>query len=84
MSDNKNTAHATAFIESLKESTFRKQVAPELRKVTKGDWEAVVKIAEAQGFSFTKQQLKDALPENFFKGHGKRPRRGWDVETLKK
>ena len=77
-----STANANAFVEKLKEESFRNQLLPSLVAVPPGDWDAVVRIAKAAGYDFTKEEFKQAVPPGFFKGAGQNPDEGWDRSTL--
>ena len=74
--------NAQAFIEKLKEEPFRNQLQSSLLSVPEGDWDAVVRIAQAAGYDFTEEEFKQAVPPGFFKGTGENPDQGWDRSTL--
>jgi hypothetical protein len=76
------TSSAHDFIERMKDASFRIKMAPLLRSVQEGDWDRIVQIARQEGYDFTVPEIKEALPERFFKGSGKRPDRGWSKSTL--
>ena len=70
------------FIRRLENRAFRRSLASKLITIKEGDWQAVVEIAAAEGFRFSVEELKAAMPDAFFKGAGKRPRRFWSRSTL--
>jgi predicted ribosomally synthesized peptide with nif11-like leader len=74
-----------ALFEALKTNReLRHSINQKYRKVQQGNWQALVNIAKESGYDFTVEELKAKLPQGFFKGHGKKARRGWDISTLKK
>lgn len=75
---------AKSFIECLKDETFRERLTPSLLDVEEGDWDKIVQIAQKEGFDFTREELKEAVPDSFFKNSGRNPQIGWDRSTLEK
>ena len=55
-----------------------------LSNVAEGDWNAVVKIAEETGNTFSVDELIKKLPIGFFKDHGTNPELGWPQDTIPK
>lgn len=72
------------FVEKLKDSAFRAQVAPALLSVQEGDWRAVSQLAAQHGFEFTEDELRSQMKvyRGFFKGAGQNPELGWSDSTL--
>lgn len=75
---------AKSFLECLKDETFRGSLMPLLLEVEEGDWDKIVQIAQSVGFDFSKEELKEAVPDGFFKNSGRNPKSGWDRSTLEK
>ncbi|NJM96677.1 MAG: Nif11 family protein [Phormidesmis sp. RL_2_1] len=73
-----------SFVEKLKDSAFRAQVAPDLLFMQEGDWQAVSQLAAQHGFEFTEDELKSQMKVywGFFKGAGQNPESGWSDSTL--
>jgi hypothetical protein len=71
-----------AFIERLQDEVFRNVLLLSMAGIAPGDWEAVVRIARAEGYEFTSEELKQAAPPGFFKGAGRYPEVGWERSTL--
>lgn len=72
---------AAAFIEHLKEN---EPLQVELESLDEGDWEGVLKVAQAAGFEFTVEEIQAAVPETFYKDAGQNPHLGWSRDTVKK
>ncbi|EDX86794.1 hypothetical protein S7335_4500 [Synechococcus sp. PCC 7335] len=79
-----SVSNVHSFVEKLKDSAFRAQVAPDLLFVKEGDWTAVSQLAAQHGFEFTEDELKSQMKIywGFFKGAGQNPELGWSDSTL--
>jgi len=79
-----NKKDAKGFIKRLKDDKdFRVELIPTFKQIKEGDWKAIIRMAKGAGYSFTEKGLKAALPESFYKGHGKNPEMGWEKKPLK-
>ena len=79
-----SVSNVHSFVEKLKDSEFRSQVASDLLLVKEGDWTAVSQLAAQHGFEFTEDELKSQMKFywGFFKGAGQNPELGWSDSTL--
>lgn len=79
-----SVSNVHGFVEKLKDSAFRAQVASDLLFIKEGDWTAVSQLAAQHGFEFTEDELKSQMTTywGFFKGAGQKPESGWRDSTL--
>ncbi|MEL6778786.1 MAG: Nif11-like leader peptide family natural product precursor [Cyanobacteria bacterium J06597_16] len=79
-----SVSNVHGFVEKLKDSAFRVQVASDLLFIKEGDWTAVSQLAAQHGFEFTEDELKSQMTTywGFFKGAGQKPDLGWSDSTL--
>lgn len=61
----------------------RQSIAQRLAKIEEGDWEAVVALGAQNEFVFTVEELKAAIPDDFYSEHpDSNPKVSWSRKTL--
>jgi hypothetical protein len=62
---------------------LRKKLGKKFKNLSEGDWQGIVDMAKEEGYVFSVDELKEKMPEGFFKGKGtgRKKNRGWDMKT---